>query len=541
MTEKPLYPGFTELDLNPSSVEDFDELPAHVQRIAEQITDDAIYMHEDRHTRLRHPMCLECELEKRPGLRYYNFSSPELKPYGPVVAQLTRDFNKGVPAEEAIAKAVATGIPEDVAAKLHAAVESNWKWNQAHDFDLDTVRMRAARYFTIHGRAPLDLYDDETAKSDDDLYLTRGQLAELPSPEWLVDRTLPEYSYIVLAGRDATYKSFIAVSWACSMATGKPWLGRKTQSRRVLYIAGEGAHGLHSRIAAWEYAWNGGQAVPDEQLVIRKEAINLFRGGPALERLLERIQADDYGLVIIDTLNKSSGPANANGFDANHILASIEKIKRATSAGSVLVISHTDKSDIDTRGFSGFEDDGDVVWHAKRDGHAVSLVNRKMKEAPDGERLELTARPVLESLILQGGDTSLDLEEANASQAAILELLAQTFTHTGATKAELRDVCGLPRSTFYRSLNSLIDAGKVTTSGKGASAIYRAAIPTGRETENPTAIDEMGIESLTDSHDSHRVPTDSHASATDSHPSHTSIEVGRWESPELAEKEDQPA
>lgn len=536
---KPLYPGFTEIDLRTANVEEFDELPERTRRIAEEIVGDAEYLHDERHGRLRHPMCAECELDLTPGLRWTSIKNiPEVRAANVDPGNLSGivlQVNRGK-AEDWIVSQYATSTDADAIRAIIAAAKANQEYERACQENRDEVNLRAARYYTIHGRPPLDLYDGTDDQADDELYLTREQLANLPTPSWIADRVIPEYAYALLTGRDHSYKSFIAVSLACSSATGRPWLGREVQRRRVLYIAGEGAHGLDQRIAAWEYAWNGGQPVTD--LTVRKEAIDLNRGGQPLQRLIDRIEAEGYGLVIIDTLNKCSGSANTNSPEANAILASIERIKRATDAGSVLVIAHTDKSDLDTRGYSAIEDDSDVVWHARRDGHGLALVNRKMKEAPDGERIELTARPVLDSLVLQGGDNRPDLDESNASQAAILQLLAETFSHTGATKSELRDTCGLPRSTYYRALNSLISAGRVTVSGKGSAAIYRTAIPTARGTEIPTDVDAMGQPSLVDSHESHDVSLNSHVSSRDSHESHTSIDVGRWESVGLAEMED---
>lgn len=532
---KPLYPGFTEIDLRPSNHESVSKLPDRVRTMADEIATDAVWMHDERHNRLRHPLCVSCEVLEFPDWQHVHARSiPQAAANVEYVALIQQHVDRKRPDDWIVEQLAAFMDPADVRAIIEATRAED-AYYEFYERQREEVILRAARYYTLHGRPPVDLYDGSDDQTDDGLYLTREQLANLPTPSWIVDGVIPEYAYALLTGRDHSYKSFIAVALACSIATGQPWLGRDVQQRRVLYIAGEGAHGLDQRISAWEYAWNHGK--PVTELTTRKEAIDLNRGGQALQRLIDRIEADGYGLVIIDTLNKCSGAANTNSPEANTILASIERIKRATDAGSVLVLAHTDKSDLDTRGYSAIEDDSDVVWHARRDGHELALVNRKMKEAPDGERLELTARPVLDSLVLQSGDNRGDLDDANASQAAILQLLADTFSHTGATKAELRDTCGLPRSTYYRALNSLIADGRVVVTGKGSAALYRTWIPTPSGTEIPTEVATVRRDALTDSQSSHDVSVDSHASNRDSHESHTSLEVGRWESVGLAEME----
>ena len=51
-------------------------------------------------------------------------------------------------------------------------------------------------------------------------------------------------------------KTFIALDWAASVATGRHWQGRTTEQRRVLYVAGEGAFGFKGRVDAWETGWH---------------------------------------------------------------------------------------------------------------------------------------------------------------------------------------------------------------------------------------------------------------------------------------------
>ena len=110
--------------------------------------------------------------------------------------------------------------------------------------------------------------EDGSAEADSppphlrDKLLRRPQLADLPQPEPLIDDTLDQRTVALLAGRNSTGKSFLALDWACCIATGQRWQGREVATfGPVLCIAAEGAHGLHQRVSAWEHSWGRGTTV----------------------------------------------------------------------------------------------------------------------------------------------------------------------------------------------------------------------------------------------------------------------------------------
>lgn len=82
--------------------------------------------------------------------------------------------------------------------------------------------------------------------------LTRSQLSRLPDPVWCVTSALEARSLALLVGRYGSYKSFCALDIGLSVATGVHWGNYPVARGPVLYLAGEGAPGLKSRIDAWE-------------------------------------------------------------------------------------------------------------------------------------------------------------------------------------------------------------------------------------------------------------------------------------------------
>ncbi len=74
-------------------------------------------------------------------------------------------------------------------------------------------------------------------------------ILSLPDPEWLIENLLVKGSFAVLFGAPGVGKSFLALSWALSLAAGKPWLDRAVIGGPVVYIAAEGFGGLKLRVA----------------------------------------------------------------------------------------------------------------------------------------------------------------------------------------------------------------------------------------------------------------------------------------------------
>jgi hypothetical protein len=500
----PLYPPFTEADLIAPELDAGDEYSDAVIAKANVAVKIATRCHDEGlHEFRRHPWCRECEFaraleesvpeDKIPYVRssdlmvYWRNSLTTHRLAQPHIAAAVTEWIDETPKDERTAAALVAFVYERFGNKISestANMLAGWApsaviWDRWEIGEyLAEVRPRARAYLLLHGRPPADTYDPETDRRDRaPKYLTRTDLEELPEPEWIIPGVLTRYAYAVLRGRDHSYKTFIALSWAASIATGRPWIGKPVKQGRVLYVAGEGANGLSTRLSAWEYAWHDRQRIDEHAFTTRDQAVNLFAAGADLDELVDKIEREGYALVVIDTLNKCSGGADVNGPQANAILHSIERIKRATADGSVLVLAHTGKSDEDVRGWSALEDDADIVWHAKADDGAITLANTKMKEAAASPTMSLATLsiPEADSLVLQHDDGFTRPSDLTDSQKQLLETFREAFSESGATKRELLDASGLPRSTFYHALNALKRSGDVIVDGKGDRAIHSLA------------------------------------------------------------------
>ena len=94
--------------------------------------------------------------------------------------------------------------------------------------------------------------------------VTLAELEDLPQPEPLIEGVLDAGMVTMLSGPFSTGKSFIALDWALSIASGETWMGHEVKQCRVLYVSAEGAHGQSKRVKAWKSEHP--KARPDGQL-----------------------------------------------------------------------------------------------------------------------------------------------------------------------------------------------------------------------------------------------------------------------------------
>ena len=289
----------------------------------------------------------------------------------------------------------------------------------------------------------------------DSLYMFTDELDYMPRAESLIggvhpgEGVLDRHTLSLLVGRDASYKSFIALDWALSLATGTPWLGCPSEPTRVLYVVGEGAYGMASRKNAWKAAHPG--AEPGSNFAIRRAPVNLYRRGADLAEMIKRVYEGGYGLVIFDTLRRnSSGADNNSEKDAGLIVESLDQVRKATASGSVLLVAHSGKDDRDTRGSSVFEDDADIVWRVKRDEDAelVSLWQDKRKDGPPASRRNLypQAVPGTDSLVMVDRSRRVALAVVQKSPPRTLDVLQflalSVHEVTGASFSAVREAGG---------------------------------------------------------------------------------------------------
>lgn len=218
--------------------------------------------------------------------------------------------------------------------------------------------------------------------------LSRSRLAALPGVEPLLAGTLDRESIALLAGPTSAGKSLLALSWACSVATGVPWADRQVAAPgRVVFVAGEGAPGLPVRLHAWEQAH--GVPVDDAALTVVPSPVNLLDPGAvdALCRLVAGAR-----LVIIDPWARCLGGADENApQDAARAIDALDRLRAAGDRPAVLVL-HAFGRAARVRGSSALDAAADTVHHplaGRADGAELQRTKRRHGPRADLVRLRL--------------------------------------------------------------------------------------------------------------------------------------------------------
>ena len=226
--------------------------------------------------------------------------------------------------------------------------------------------------------------------------LSLGELQSRAPPEWQITDTIPEGALSVLYGDSATFKTFVTLDMALSVAYGVPWQGKPTKQGVVIYVLGEGQGGFANRVRAWRQAH--GLLDVDAPFYTILQPVP-FGDGKAVSALIAAIEATGLrpALVPIDTLARNFGGGDPDKTqDMTLFVAGLDALRMRFSAG-VLVVHHAGKDAAKgARNSSVLRAAADVEVRAEREEGAqrVKLTNTKQKDADEFAPCWIAVDPV---------------------------------------------------------------------------------------------------------------------------------------------------
>ncbi|MCT1353841.1 MULTISPECIES: AAA family ATPase [unclassified Gordonia (in: high G+C Gram-positive bacteria)] len=310
-----------------------------------------------------------------------------------------------------------------------------------------------------------------------DRLLTLSSLGELRIPTPLVDGLLYRGTLAQLAGPAGSYKSFLAIAVACSVAAGTDLDGQRVgEPEHVIYVAAEGAAGLRARILAWCEHHGIEPRALEPTLHVLPLPVQLDTRTTDVAEAAALAEQFHAALVILDTRSKCTiGMEENSNTDQAKAVAAAEQISEASGA-TVLVIHHTGRDGNNPRGATAW--DGGV-WSDLRikegKNFGVTVRCEKHKDAPSGcsHGYQLVEHQVSEDAmpgrsenvrstlvcVSRGGET---LRPVSKSESLIVEALRET---PSVKAGQLTDATGIPRATVYKRLSALVENGNVVKSG----------------------------------------------------------------------------
>ena len=208
--------------------------------------------------------------------------------------------------------------------------------------------------------------------------------SQQPAPiSWLVKHWIQDKALVMVHGPSGGGKTFVTLDWMLHIASGKTqWFGHKVRPGNMVYLAGEGHHGLRSRIAAWKHH----NSVSSLNMWVSKSGLDLNTPEGYL-RVVEAIRALKIkpDVITVDTLHRFMAGDENSAQDAKTMLDACAALMQEFGC-TVILVHHTgvsEEAQHRARGSSAWRGALDIeisVIPAKGE-KSIEIVQRKSKDA----------------------------------------------------------------------------------------------------------------------------------------------------------------
>ncbi len=235
-------------------------------------------------------------------------------------------------------------------------------------------------------------------------------------PEYIVGGFLERRAFAMLFGEPNAGKSFVALDWACCVASGHPWLRRPVQKGIVVYVAGEGRSGIKRRVRAWSQ--HNGVPLDAIDLYISDYGEN-FLDPEAMKETMDELRSatSQIALIVVDTMQRVTPGMNEDR--AQEVGAFVQACDdlRDVFGATVLVLHHSPHKDKNrAKGSIALKGAVDFEVGLKRTSKSdvVKLICTKVKDGEPPPDMFLRFQSV--ELPTEGGErvTSAVLTECEA-------------------------------------------------------------------------------------------------------------------------------
>jgi hypothetical protein len=228
------------------------------------------------------------------------------------------------------------------------------------------------------------------------------ELGDIPQPKWLVgddDQGYMTDGFTVMYGPPKSGKTFVALDWALSMATGMGWHGTKTEAAPVLYVSGEGAGGLHKRVLGWKKA-NGERS---SRLYFVPFGVRISERDHVVQ-LKNDVHATGARLLVIDTLARSMAGKDENSAqDMGFAIQAMDWLREKTGCG-VLLLHHSGVDGTRPRGSTALFGAADTLIRVEGEGMMLNVSCEGQKDAMPFRRRTFQLKKAGPSVVLSPVD-----------------------------------------------------------------------------------------------------------------------------------------
>ncbi|MDA1330679.1 MAG: AAA family ATPase [Chloroflexi bacterium] len=232
----------------------------------------------------------------------------------------------------------------------------------------------------------------------DDWLVPADSFSEQPAPlRWQIKHWLQSQALIMVHGPSGCGKTFLVLDMVLSVASKgavPDWFGNKVRHGTVVYLAGEGHHGLRGRVAAWKQ--HKGVSGLDMWLSRHGLDLNTPQG---YQKTVDAIRAlpNPPEIIVVDTLHRFLDGDENSAADAKSMLDACGAMIHEFDC-SVILVHHTGVS-VEAQHRAR----GSSAWRGALDieisvipGETIEINQRKSKDAEEAESVfvELQSVPI---------------------------------------------------------------------------------------------------------------------------------------------------
>lgn len=293
--------------------------------------------------------------------------------------------------------------------------------------------------------------------------LTDVEVEHLPAPEWLIENIIPVGTLGLLYGPPGVGKSFIALDWACSVASGRKWQRHKVQQGSVVYVAAEGALGLRQRLRAWKSAFGLSQ-IDDARFLGQSVQLLKKLDVRSFIRDVEAQLGAWPNFILIDTLARCFvGGEENSATDMGEFIAAANNLQRDGKA-TVLLIHHSVRNGGHERGSSALPGAVETIVALSKRKNVITLECEKQKDAEEFDPIRMNLVKHLDSCIIEQSGLKPSPKSLTDNQRHCLCSLVG-IEGDGATCGVWARASGLTPSSFYRRRGELAEDHYVERDG----------------------------------------------------------------------------
>lgn len=241
-----------------------------------------------------------------------------------------------------------------------------------------------------------------------------GEASPVIDGFWLIDDWLPSSGIAAIYGHPGSGKSFLALSMAAHVASGRAWAGRHVEKGLVLYVVAEGATGFRNRMFAMR---ESGEIAGDAPLAYVATPIDMQAENGDVKALIQTIQvaAEASGMkpamIVLDTLSKTFGAGKENTDDMVNYINNCQRVASAFNCLTTVVHHRPkDTESKDLRGHSSLRGNVDTTILVEA-GDIKTATTLKQKDGEDHIQIRFRLNRVVIGHDRRGKEVSTCLVE----------------------------------------------------------------------------------------------------------------------------------